>query len=129
MSKEILGRMSCPCCGFADGVRVTPDRNNQPFGFCEECGFQMRIGGSLPRVRAFYKRHPQVKQIGEVEVSQDKPKPAEKQAPKPAEPVEEVKTEAPPAPRHAPIEKPGVLPKQKPAKTGNALLDIMWGAA
>lgn len=55
---EILGFIDCPTCGAAGRMRVTADRNGAPFGFCEECAQQLRIGGSAHRVEKFKGRHP-----------------------------------------------------------------------
>lgn len=59
MQKEVHGHIDCPTCGLADSMRITHDKNNDPFGFCEAgCGQQMRIGGNAHRVRQFLKRYP-----------------------------------------------------------------------
>ncbi|GEM_PF-2783331 len=56
--KKIHGRIDCPCCGKVDGVRITADKNSQPFGFCDaNCGLQLRIGGDAFRVSEFYNKH------------------------------------------------------------------------
>lgn len=58
--KEPLGHIDCPACGTAHGMRITHDKNGDPFGYCEvNCGQQMRIGGDKRRVRDFLKRYPQ----------------------------------------------------------------------
>ena len=58
-NKQILGHIDCPTCGTAKGMRLTPDNNGDPFGFCEaNCGQQLRIGGDKRRVRDFVARHP-----------------------------------------------------------------------
>jgi hypothetical protein len=57
--KQILGHIDCPTCGTAKGMRITHDKNGEPFGYCEaECSQQMRIGGDARRVRKFVERHP-----------------------------------------------------------------------
>ncbi len=57
--KEILGHIDCPSCGTAKGMRVTHDKNGEPFGYCEaECGQQLRVGGDRHRVKAFLARFP-----------------------------------------------------------------------
>lgn len=33
--REVLGHIDCPACGTAGGMRVTLDKNAEPFGFCE----------------------------------------------------------------------------------------------
>ncbi|MES2637413.1 MAG: hypothetical protein V4605_08825 [Pseudomonadota bacterium] len=59
LEKKIYGRIDCPCCGFADGMRITADKNGAPFGFCDaNCDTQLRIGGSQKRVREFFQRYP-----------------------------------------------------------------------
>ena len=50
--KHVLGHIDCPTCGTAHGMRVTLDKNGDPFAFCEaECNQQLRIGGNARRVR------------------------------------------------------------------------------
>lgn len=57
--KTILGHIDCPTCGTAKGMRITHDKNGEPFGYCEaECNQQMRIGGDKRRVKAFAARYP-----------------------------------------------------------------------
>jgi hypothetical protein len=59
MQKIALGHIDCPTCGTAKAMRITHDKNGDPFGFCEDgCGQQLRIGGSPMRVRAFVARYP-----------------------------------------------------------------------
>jgi hypothetical protein len=58
VQKSILGHIDCPACGAPKGMRITHDKNEEPFGFCEaECGQQLRIGGNPRRVRLFVARH------------------------------------------------------------------------
>jgi hypothetical protein len=58
-AREILGHIDCPTCGTVGGMRITHDKNVEPFGYCEaECSQQMRIGGDARRVRKFVERHP-----------------------------------------------------------------------
>lgn len=57
--KTILGHIDCPTCGTAGGMRITHDKNGDPFGYCEaECAQQLRIGGDRWRVQKFIERHP-----------------------------------------------------------------------
>lgn len=57
--KAVLGHIDCPACGTVKGMRITPDKNGDPFGFCEaECGQQLRVGGDKRRVRSFVARYP-----------------------------------------------------------------------
>lgn len=57
--KDILGHVDCPACGTKGGMRVTADKNGDPFGFCDaECNAQLRIGGNAKRVAAFLRMYP-----------------------------------------------------------------------
>lgn len=59
MERKTLGHIDCPSCGTKGGMRITHDKNGEPFGFCEaECNQQMRIGGSVRRVALFVARYP-----------------------------------------------------------------------
>ncbi len=59
MAREILGHIDCPTCGTAKGMRITHDKNGEPFGYCEDgCFAQLRIGGKARRVAAFLKMYP-----------------------------------------------------------------------
>lgn len=94
MTKEILGHIDCPTCGTAKGMRITHDKNGEPFGYCEaECNQQMRIGGDKRRVKAFAARYPW--------------------AMPPAVPV------TAPAPAPAPEAKPATAPAPKPKASAN----------
>lgn len=40
-------------------MRITRDKNGDPFGYCEStCNQQMRVGGNAHRVGLFMKRYP-----------------------------------------------------------------------
>ncbi len=98
MTKIILGHIDCPTCGTAKGLRITHDKNGDPFGFCEAtCNQQIRIGGDKRRVAAFLARHPWAA-------------PAAAAAPvtdtAPAAPPSKAKPAAPPVPVPAPARKP-----------------------
>lgn len=57
--KNTLGHIDCPACGTAKGMRITHDKNGEPFGYCEDgCFAQLRIGGKARRVAAFLKMYP-----------------------------------------------------------------------
>lgn len=57
--KTVLGHIDCPACGWEGGMRITADKNGDPFGFCEaSCNAQLRIGGNARRVAAFIQIHP-----------------------------------------------------------------------
>ncbi len=59
--KTIYGRIDCPICKTKDGVRITKDKNGEPFGFCDaKCEQQLRIGGKDYRVEAFAKSYPEI---------------------------------------------------------------------
>jgi len=83
--KTIHGRIDCPCCGTKDGVRITSDKNGQPFGFCDaKCGQQLRIGGDVYRVEQFYKANPAIAAaMLEKPVTVTEPKPAQAPIEKP----------------------------------------------
>lgn len=90
--REVLGHIDCPACGTAGGMRVTLDKNAEPFGFCEaNCNQQLRIGGSPRRVALFVARHPWAAK-NPVTVTEPEQVPAPKPEPAP-------KVEAKPAPR------------------------------
>ena len=84
--KTIHGRIDCPCCGTEGGVRITSDKNGQPFGFCDaKCGQQLRIGGDVYRVEQFYKANPAIAAAmleKPVTVTEPKPAPAPTEKPK-----------------------------------------------
>ena len=56
--KPVLGTINCPHCGEVDGMAVKADKNDEPFGHCEECAGQLRVGGKPGRVRKFLRLHP-----------------------------------------------------------------------
>lgn len=81
--KQILGHIDCPTCGTAHGMRVTLDKNGEPFAFCEaECNQQLRIGGNARRVRKFVERYPWA--AGKAEAPAPAPAPVTAPAPAPA---------------------------------------------
>lgn len=88
--KEILGHIDCPSCGTAKGMRVTHDKNGEPFGYCEaECGQQLRVGGDRYRVKAFLARFPWAAQKAEAE-AEPAPAPIQVREEEPAPRVEPV---------------------------------------
>lgn len=106
MTKTILGHIDCPTCGTVKGMRITLDKNEHPFGFCEaECGQQLRVGGDLRRVRQFVERYPWAAAIP-VTVTEPLQEPAP--VPAPAAP-------RPAAPAPAPAPRPAAKPVSKPA--------------
>lgn len=95
--RTILGHIDCPTCGMQQAMRITEDKNGDPFGFCEaNCGQQLRIGGDRRRVRDFFNRYPSVQRRADdapaataapstaatVEPELDKPAPAKQDKPK-----------------------------------------------
>lgn len=89
--KKVLGHIDCPACGTAGGMRVTHDKNGEPFGFCEaECNQQMRVGGSPRRVALFVARYPWAAKPEPVPVTVTEKKPAPEAKPAPV-PVPEKK--------------------------------------
>lgn len=100
--RAVLGHIDCPTCGTAKGMRITHDKNGQPFGYCEaECSQQMRIGGDARRVRKFVERHPWAAAQGTGQAAPAKPVTA---APAPAKPAPV--TAAKPAPAPVPVTVP-----------------------
>lgn len=99
MSKPVHGHIDCPTCGTPKGMRITPDKNGKPFGFCEEgCGQQLRVGGNERRVRLFVARYPFASGTPvTVTVPEKEPVPA---------PVPKAPKAAPPAPPVPPTPKP-----------------------
>lgn len=90
---DVLGMIDCPHCGLSKGMRITEDKNGEPFGFCEaECDGQLRVGGKPRRVEKFFLLHPHLKRKGEapaatagvVTVAPVKPADATATAPTPA---------------------------------------------
>lgn len=57
--RAVLGHIDCPTCGAVKGMRITHDKNDHPFGYCEaDCSQQLRIGGDQRRVKKFVERYP-----------------------------------------------------------------------
>lgn len=116
MTKQILGHIDCPSCGYKEGMRVTLDKNNHPFGFCEaECGQQLRVGGDPRRVAKFVSRFPWASAVPVTvtdTVTEAAPTPA---APK-AVPIAAPEPALAPA-KAAPAPKPAPTPPA-PAKSG-----------
>lgn len=96
-ARVLLGHIDCPCCGHEKGMRVTLDKNGEPFGYCEaNCSQQMRVGGDAMRVAAFYRRHPHLHQ-GAQAAQAPAAAPVTVSAPVPA-PAPAAKAKAPPPP-------------------------------
>lgn len=103
---EVLGHIDCPACGTKGGMRITPDKNGDPFGFCEAtCNAQLRIGGNPVRVREFVKLYPWA---GKKPVTGTEPQPVAAPAAKPVQEQEQ---------------------KQKPARVPFGLHQLMPGGA
>jgi hypothetical protein len=98
MAGKTLGHIDCPTCGTHKGMRITHDKNGDPFGYCEvTCSQQMRIGGEKSRVRRFIERFPWA--ASPVTVTPPEPAPAQKAKPVPAPaPVPEITPVKTPAP-------------------------------
>lgn len=112
MSREVLGHIDCPTCGTAKGMRITQDKNGDPFGYCEaECSQQMRIGGDKRRVKAFVARYPwamppAVSVTAPAPAPAPTPEAAPKPAPKPAAKAAPVPAPAPAKPERKPVANP-----------------------
>lgn len=96
-NRDLLGHIDCPTCGQSAGMRITEDKNGEPFGYCEaNCSQQMRIGGDKRRVSGFYDNNPNIKRPGNVEKTPvtitAENAPASKGAAMPADPVPVQKT-------------------------------------
>jgi hypothetical protein len=88
-AKQVLGHITCPTCGTAQAMRITHDKNGEPFGFCQKsCGQQLRIGGNAQRVARFVEAHPWAAKPE----PEAKPEPAKAKA----QPVPEAKPEPKP---------------------------------
>lgn len=75
-ANRVKGHIDCPTCGTKGAMRITHDKNGDPFGFCEAgCNQQMRIGGSAHRVAKFVQRFPwAAKPASETEAPEAKPR-------------------------------------------------------
>lgn len=82
--KKVLGHIDCPYCGFVGGMRITEDKNGQPFGYCEaDCSGQLRVGGDALRVRKFRAKYPHIDRAMLAAINQDaKLAPADDKPPK-----------------------------------------------
>ncbi len=62
MLKPVLGHIDCPTCGGIKTMRITQDKNGDPFGYCAigpaACRQQLRIGGDDLRVESFVAKYP-----------------------------------------------------------------------
>jgi hypothetical protein len=85
---HVLGHIDCPTCGTVGGMRITADKNGDPFGYCEaECSQQLRVGGDARRVRKFLARYPWAaggEPAKPVTGTEQKPTPAPEPEPEPA---------------------------------------------
>ncbi|KQQ97427.1 hypothetical protein [Massilia sp. Leaf139] len=99
--KAILGMIPCPHC--PEQMAVKHDKNGDPFGHCEECRGQLRVGGNPARVRKFVARYPWAARpvVGA------------------ADPVTVTVTEKPAAP--APVTAPETPPARRRANFADAL--------
>jgi hypothetical protein len=103
MSRAALGHIACPTCGAQ--MRVNNDKNGDPFGHCEHCGQQLRVGGNSRRVGLFVGRYPWAAKGGD------------------AVPVPTTTPPKPPAP--PPVAAPAPAPKKRTASP----FDFLMGAA
>lgn len=126
MTKTVLGHIDCPTCGTVKGMRITLDKNQHPFGFCEaECGQQLRVGGDLRRVAKFVSRHPWAAAIPVTVTVTEPAAPAPATVPAPAAPPPAAKAPAPKAPAPA---KPVPAPTPAPAKKAGWFQPILGGS-
>ncbi len=89
MLKPVLGHINCPTCGGIATMRITQDKNGDPFGYCAvgpgACRQQLRIGGDDLRVESFVAKYPWAG--GKEPVTVTAPVPAPKKEATPAAPV------------------------------------------
>lgn len=113
---DVLGRMDCVCCGGKGTVRVSQDKNGDPFGFCERggCCMQYRFGGKESRVEMFNEYH------------QQKPASGQGQPPAPG-PGFDPKTDDP---RKTALAKPPAAAPapEKPKRSGAGVFDALLRA-
>jgi hypothetical protein len=126
MTKQILGHIDCPSCGTAKAMRITPDKNGAPFGFCEDgCGQQLRVGGNSRRVRLFVARFPWAAMPVTVTVQETAPAAA------PVPPAAPAPAARAPAAAPAPVAKPAApaAPAKVPAKARASWFTPVMGVA
>jgi hypothetical protein len=58
LEKTVHGHIDCPHCGAQKMMRITSDRNGKPFGHCDDCNGQLRVGGNSYREKKFIDRYP-----------------------------------------------------------------------
>lgn len=58
MKGQVFGEISCPHC--TGSMTVKADKNGEPFGYCDSCKGQLRVGGNAGRVSAFVKKYPHI---------------------------------------------------------------------
>lgn len=105
MARDVLGHIDCPTCGHPKGMRITHDKNGEPFGFSEACcNQQLRVGGEKRRVAAFVARYPWAAKPAEAAPVAAAPAPTE--APAAVKPAPAPKQAAKPAPAPAPAPAP-----------------------
>lgn len=94
MQKPVLGHIDCPACHAPHGMRFIHDKNGKPFGHCDDCNAQLRIGGNGYREKKFNSLYPWASgKAPEIPVTVTEQKPAEK--PAPAAPQKPVTVTAP----------------------------------
>lgn len=110
MQNKVCGHIDCPTCGTAKGMRITLDKNKDPFGFCEaNCGQQLRVGGNAHRVKQFIERYPFAK-AGPVTVTVTEEKAPELHTVTVTEPLQAAKPKKPvtvPEPKKPEVKKAG----------------------
>ena len=79
--KPVLGHIDCPYCFASDTMRITHDKNGKPFGHCDDCDGQLRVGGKPYREKKFIERYPfSGQKAPEIPVTVTVPAPVEKPA-------------------------------------------------
>lgn len=109
MAKETIGHIDCPSCGTPKGMRITLDKNEHPFGYCEEnCGQQLRVGPDKRRIKEFLRHN--FPALGTVTVTVPAV-PTEQPAPQPVQKPIQPAPATPPTPKPKQEKKPA--PEQK----------------
>ncbi|GGI16913.1 hypothetical protein [Oxalicibacterium faecigallinarum] len=114
MKKPTLGHIDCPYCAGVQTMRITHDRNNKPFGHCDDCNGQLRVGGNTFREKKFIERYPfAAAKAPEIPVTVTEPE-------KPVEPVSADKT-------NQIVSEAIKAPPAKPRSTFAAALNLLGG--
>lgn len=124
--KPVLGMIDCPHCGEKQGMAVKADKNEEPFGHCEECAGQLRVGGKPGRVRKFLRMHPELAAAFRYASVQADPVTVGVPA---AVPVTAPRVQAAPVTEKTAPEIPVTVTEQKPPKKAPSWMDALASLA